>query len=80
MIRTLITNATAFLGGTPVEGRGVLIANGKIVAVGDSAAIAALPEAVGAEHIDARGGLLHASFADAHVPRSLAALNLDAAS
>lgn len=67
MIRTLITNATAFLGGTPVEGRGVLIANGKIVAVGDSAAIAALPEAVGAEHIDARGGLLHASFADAHV-------------
>ena len=67
MIRTLITNATAFLGGTPVEGRGVLIADGRIAAIGDSAAIAALPEAVDAERIDAKGGLLHASFADAHV-------------
>ncbi|GAA1610454.1 amidohydrolase [Leucobacter chromiireducens] len=67
MTRTLITRATAFLRGGPVADRGILIADGVIAAIGDSARIAALPEAHGAHHIDAAGGLLHASFADAHV-------------
>lgn len=65
--RILITNATAFLGGAPVSGRGVLISDGVIAAIGESTAIAALPEAADATVIDAAGGLLHASFADAHV-------------
>lgn len=65
--RILITNATAFLGGAPVPGRGVLISAGVIAAIGESAAIAALSEAADARGIDAAGGLLHASFADAHV-------------
>ncbi|MBK0420618.1 amidohydrolase [Leucobacter sp. CSA2] len=65
--RTLFLNATAFLAGAPVPDRGVLIRDGRIAAIGESSAIAALPEAADAERIDAAGGLLHPTFADAHV-------------
>lgn len=76
MTRTIITNATAFLSGVAVPGRGVLIADGVIAAVGESSAIAALPEAADAELIDAAGGLLHPSFADAHVHTVFAGVEL----
>lgn len=67
MTDMLITHATAFLGGAPVSDRGVLIRDGRIAAIGSSAEIAALPEAAGSATVDARGGLLTGSFADAHI-------------
>ncbi|MBL3698526.1 amidohydrolase [Leucobacter luti] len=76
MTRTLITNATAFMRGTPVTGRGLLIEDGVIVAIGESAAIAGLPGAADAALIDAAGGLVHASFADAHVHAVFAGVEL----
>lgn len=67
MTNTLITNANVFVDGASVPDQAVYIADGVIAAIGDAATVSAHPGAADAQYIDAAGGLLTPSFADAHV-------------
>ncbi|SEJ61645.1 amidohydrolase [Demequina mangrovi] len=80
MSALLIHGGRPWSDGAFLPGDAVLVVDGRIAAVGERAALAARDDAAGAEAIDAAGGLVHPSFADAHVHAAMAgieALGLD---
>lgn len=76
----LVRGGVPWSDGVRLAGDAVLVVDGLIRAIGDGAALARRDDARGARAIDAAGGLIHPSFADAHVHAAFAgieALGLD---
>lgn len=63
--QTVIVGGRVFDGRTPTTGTAVAMSDGRIVRVGSDAAIGELVDA-STRVIDARGGLIHPGFVDAH--------------
>ncbi|WP_082104676.1 amidohydrolase [Demequina soli] len=80
MATLLIRGGVPWSDGAVLDGDAVLVIDGRIAAIGSGDALAARDDAAGAGVIDAAGGLIHPSFADAHVHAAMAgieALGLD---
>ncbi|WP_062304359.1 amidohydrolase [Demequina subtropica] len=80
MSALLIRGGVLWSDGAFLDGDAVLVVGGVVRAIGAGEELAARDDAAGAEVVDAAGGLVHASFADAHVHAAMAgieALGLD---
>ncbi|WP_062300140.1 amidohydrolase [Demequina maris] len=70
----LIRDGVLWSDGACLDGDAVLVVDGVIRALGDGDALAARDDAAGADVVDAAGGLVHPSFADAHVHTAMGGL------
>ncbi|WP_228374234.1 amidohydrolase [Demequina phytophila] len=72
----LIRNGRPWSDGMFLAGDAVLAVNGRVAAVGEGDGLAARDDAAGALVVDARGGLVHPGFADAHVHAAMAGIEM----
>lgn len=79
---TRVGDALLIRGGVPwsdgalLLGDAVLVVDGRVRAIGDGRALAGRDDAAGAAVVDAAGGLIHPSFADAHVHAAMAGIEM----
>ncbi|WP_062519644.1 amidohydrolase [Demequina silvatica] len=72
----LIRNGRLWSDGAFLPGDAVLAVDGRIAAVGAGEVLARTDDAAGALVVDARGGLVHPGFADAHVHAAMAGIEM----
>ncbi|MET0991716.1 MAG: amidohydrolase [Lacisediminihabitans sp.] len=77
MTTTLIRNGVLWSEGTRLEGDAVLIEDGRISAIGPEGDLLQLLDGRPARTVDAEGGLVAPSFADAHVHVSFGGIELN---
>ncbi|MDN4475962.1 amidohydrolase [Demequina sp. SYSU T00192] len=70
----LVRDGVLWSDGARLAGDAVLVVDGRIRALGDGDVLAARDDAAGAQMVDAAGGLVHPSFADAHVHTAMGGL------